>query len=112
MDTLHDAAEDTDLGMIITTGAVYGIFLVFGNSWSEFLKVAIIAVAPSHNNEIVGAFIYALSASLISVLSLLAVVKTNKCMKKHVNTSNIRTQSRKLKMYLSKRSRTDVAAGK
>lgn len=107
MDTFRKAAVDSDLSMVITTGAVYGVFLVFSDSWSEFLKVAIMSVSPSHDDEIVGALIYALSASFICIMTLFIIVKTNGCM--DTTKKNIRCQTNKMQLYLAKRSRKDIA---
>ena len=112
MDGFRQAAADSDLSTVFTTGAVYGIFLVFGNSWSEFLKIAIISISPTHDNEVLAALIYALSATFITILSLFGIVKLHKCMSEHVNSTNIRSQTKRLKTYLSKRSRTDIANAK
>lgn len=112
MDRFRQAATDSDLSTVFTTGAVYGIFLVFGNSWSEFLRVAILSISPTHDNEILAAFIYALSATFITIISLFAIVKVHKCMNEHVNPTNIRSQTKKIKLYLAKRSRTDIANAK
>ena len=112
MDSFQEAAANSDLNTVFTTGAVYGIFLVFGNSWSEFLKIAIISISPKHDNEVFAALIYALSATFITILSLFSIVRLHKCMQKHVSTTNIMSQTKKLKIYLAKRSRTDIANAK
>jgi hypothetical protein len=110
MDTLRNAALDSDLGMIITTGAVYGIFLVLGDSWSELLRMSILHISPSHGHEILSAFIHAAAASCFSVGLLLFIVKSQTFMKHH--GPNVTHQSKKLRLYLSKkRSRSDVAKG-
>lgn len=111
MDVFQQAADDNDLSMIITTGAVYGIFLVFGNSWSEFLRISILTLAPSHDDEIFAALIYALSATFICITSLIFVVHVNKCMRRNVNGRNLRRISTRVRT-LSMRSRKDIANGK
>ena len=110
MDTLRQAASDSDLGMMITTGAIYGIFLVFGEAWSEFLKIAVLSISPSHENEVLAGLIYALSASAISVFFLVIVVKTHK-ITRQVTSTNLSNQTRRIRTYFNK-SRADIANGK
>ena len=95
MDRLHNAATNNDISTIIMTGAVYGIFLVFGESWSEFLRISILSMSPSHENDVLAAFIYALSASVFCLIVLMLVVKGNSWWKrKAVNFKKFRLRLR------------------
>ena len=110
MDRFEEGAHKNELSTVITTGAIYAIFLVFGNSWSEFLKVAITTMAPTHDNIVLASLIYASSATFISLFSLFIVVTLNKCMTNQ--TKRLKSKSIQLKSYLSGRSRRDVANSK
>ena len=103
MDSLQDAANNNEVMKAITIGGIYGIFLVFGQSWAEFLKIAILSIAPSHDDEVVASLLYALSASFICLLLLFGIVKFNSCM----NTST--KQLQEFTKQVRKKSRADIS---
>jgi cadmium resistance protein CadD (predicted permease) len=107
MDALQKAAQENDLSTIITTGAVYGIFLVFGEAWSEFLKIAIISMAPTHDDQVFASFIHAISASGLCILVLVFIVKIHSCMKNSRPLSQIKHTVIK-RRSLSLKSRNDM----
>ena len=91
MDRLTEAADQNQLSSTITIGAVYGIFLVFGQSWADFLKAAILAVSPQHTNEVLGLLLYAIAATVVCVFALFVVVKTNRCVHRLVQQARMPT---------------------
>lgn len=87
MDDFRDAAYNDDISQAVLIGAIYGVFIVFGQSWSEFLRSVSAVITPNHEDELMQNFIHALFTSFLSIATLFGLVKCYKCigsMKKHI----------------------------
>tara|TARA_B100000945_G_C20340756_1_gene577224 strand:+ start:813 stop:1193 length:381 start_codon:yes stop_codon:yes gene_type:complete len=75
MEDFHQAAKKNDVSHTLVIGGTFGIFLTFGNAWSDFLKEVIISAIPNHDNPVLNALIFALSASGLGILILFLLIK-------------------------------------
>tara|TARA_B100000482_G_C12572757_1_gene284653 strand:- start:438 stop:851 length:414 start_codon:yes stop_codon:yes gene_type:complete len=75
MEDFRESARKSNIVSTLVIGGTFGIFLTFGNAWSDFLKEAIVSFMPNHDNEVVQSLIYALSSSFFCVLILFLLIR-------------------------------------
>ena len=76
MDAFRESITNREYVNTFRIGAVYGLFLVFAQAWAEFLKQVILEITPngSEENMVVGAGIYAFSATVTSIIILAFII--------------------------------------
>tara|TARA_B100001778_G_C18582070_1_gene627957 strand:+ start:607 stop:921 length:315 start_codon:yes stop_codon:yes gene_type:complete len=70
MEAFRNSAVNHNYTSTFIIGSTFGIFLTFGNAWADFLKESVVAIIPENDNLVIQSFVYALSASFISLLLL------------------------------------------
>ena len=91
-DNFRTAAQNYQVRSTLVIGASFGIFLTFGQAWSEFIKESIIAMIPQdQENEFVKATIYAIGATMICTIAMFAIIKLDTyCSESYKNTMKIK----------------------
>jgi hypothetical protein len=79
MDELKTSARQMRIWSAFLTGCTYGIFLTIGTAWSEFVKEVITTILPENEDTLTQSLIYALSASFVSIVILVALVRCDAC---------------------------------
>lgn len=80
MDAFTETSRKRQVWSTMVVGGTFGIFLTFGNAWSEFLREAILACVPDHEHVVIRALIYALSASFFCMLVLFSLLRIDRYM--------------------------------
>lgn len=111
MESFQDSARRNNVWSTLVVGATFGVFLTFGNAWSEFIKVSIESIVPQQEQHVLSSFVYATSASIFCLFILFVLIRIDMC----VQAANSRRHKMKFNSRLSNihiRSRTDVSLGK
>ena len=82
MDDLQKSARQLRIWSAFLTGCTYGIFLTIGTAWSELVKNVIITLIPNNEDELMQSLVYAASASLVSILILILLVRCDACVER------------------------------
>lgn len=91
MDEFASSARQLRMRNVLYIGATFGIFLTIGNAWSMFLQAAVFRIMPSETPVVINGvtmddinllreLLFAALCTLICVLLLCCLVKTNQCM--------------------------------
>ncbi len=77
MDKFKQSAENLSIINTLSIGATFGIFLTLGRAWSEFIQTVVTAILPKNDGEgtVINATVYAISTSIICLLSICLLVK-------------------------------------
>ena len=75
MEEFQNSAKKNNVCSTLVVGGTFGIFLTFGQAWSDFLQESIVALIPDHESQVVRALIYALSASFLCIVLLFALLR-------------------------------------
>lgn len=76
MEEFRSAGQKMQFTSTVVVGATFGVFLTLGQAWSEFLKEAIFAAIPQEfDNDVLNSFIYASSATLLCLFTLVCLIK-------------------------------------
>lgn len=91
MDEFTDAARKNELKRTIVTGAIFGIFLTFGNAWADFLRECVLQFTPEHEDALIGSLIYAFSASVLCIFVMFCIIRCDRsCETVYVKTKDMK----------------------
>lgn len=80
MDLFQASAKENKFWSALVVGGTFGIFLTFGQAWSEFLRDLILLCVPEERNgNIIQSFTYCMVSTFICIFILYILGRCDKC---------------------------------
>jgi hypothetical protein len=111
MDEFREAADKDDVSQAVLIGAIYGIFLVFGQAWSDLLKSIAAEITPEHDNELLQNLIHVVFTTLLCVSSLVGVMKCYKLMR-YTKKRLLSRKTKQISIVTKAKTKAEVKQGK